>query len=995
MNLSSTTLASQTTNTSGIPACPLGTLCCVIENYNVESNGVQINIFSTAVVALVFGSILLIMCRMQSTAVRQQLPVYYNYLLFTCATFFIVIVLLLLPRGGSMVWGIISQLLIAPQWVVQLGVVFFLFAPDANASAGWRAVMHSSIVAGVLIVIHVVPIAASPLYCAYCGAIVAQVLLCIFFLGALVLSIVPTRYASRPALRWWAGYQLVAHIVFLTQYILYELQPYDEVTDCIDVIALAGYYLAYAPILLVVVAADSAYWRSHGALLRHYQQQSINGDEDELAEEAEDRAADEAALLGEQHSSAASRVANASLSSGKESPSLSSSSGGNGGASEYTSSTQANVIDFAALDVGGVLGVGQFGVVHEGKFRSRPVAIKLLRQMPSSAISDVMRDLLRESRMMLALRSEHVVECVGVILDDQHLGIVTELMEISLWDALHNTADDAPGVWPLRRTITLMGDVARGLQYLHTRRPPIIHRDIKCHARDTTILMADGCAKPVQCIAPGDRVMGDDGSVRHVMSITSGRDQLVEIGARQQCGRMLPAFKCNLAHVLSLTVAGYPRVVGSAVQFIVALQCAVTDTTATMRVVQRTCRTVDEARALAACTDQRVLRRALGIASDDTLSPSLLLLTRDRVVDIAVRDVLALPDAIAARLELHFAGALEFASAIKSTQDAYEYGRALVLRSCKRGRHRRLPDELKRGRVATRAQLLAGAIDAAARFERLPMPNSAIADDIAFVARSLGLRASRADSAVDIWGGNVSQLPLRTRVAAAPKRARERLQVRLCGRGEFFGFEVDGNHRYVLAESFLVTHNSHNILLRFTKRPVMPARVAAATAATAVAASPSEDRVGSPDPTAPVKAPARRLLEWSWAPDDDLPIAKLCDLGVSRAKLGTTHMTRVGTPQWASPEILRDEPYNEKADIFSFGIVWWECVTRKKPFVSMSPMRVISAVSMDHLRLPLPGGLPRPLATMVKNMWNSTPSKRPSATEVLIQLRDFEPPQQR
>jgi serine/threonine protein kinase len=153
-------------------------------------------------------------------------------------------------------------------------------------------------------------------------------------------------------------------------------------------------------------------------------------------------------------------------------------------------------------------------------------------------------------------------------------------------------------------------------------------------------------------------------------------------------------------------------------------------------------------------------------------------------------------------------------------------------------------------------------------------------------------------------------------------------------------------------------------------------------------------RVGSPDntvaPSAAKPASSKRLLEWSWAADDDTPIAKLCDLGVSRAKLGTTHMTRVGTPQWASPEILRDEPYNEKTDIFSFGIVWWECLTRKKPFVSMSPMRVISAVSMDHLRLPLPGDVPRPLAALVKHMWNSTPTKRPSATEVLYQLRDFE-----
>ena len=38
--------------------------------------------------------------------------------------------------------------------------------------------------------------------------------------------------------------------------------------------------------------------------------------------------------------------------------------------------------------------------------------------------------------------------------------------------------------------------------------------------------------------------------------------------------------------------------------------------------------------------------------------------------------------------------------------------------------------------------------------------------------------------------------------------------------------------------------------------------------------------------------------KWTWPSESNDVAAKLCDLGVSRTKLGTAHMTRVGTPQW-------------------------------------------------------------------------------------------------
>ena len=59
---------------------------------------------------------------------------------------------------------------------------------------------------------------------------------------------------------------------------------------------------------------------------------------------------------------------------------------------------------------------------------------------------------------------------------------------------------------------------------------------------------------------------------------------------------------------------------------------------------------------------------------------------------------------------------------------------------------------------------------------------------------------------------------------------------------------------------------------------------------------------------------------------------KLGDMNVSKvAKRGLLY-TQTGTPYYASPEVWRDQPYDQKSDIWSLGCVMYESITLRPPF---------------------------------------------------------------
>jgi len=147
------------------------------------------------------------------------------------------------------------------------------------------------------------------------------------------------------------------------------------------------------------------------------------------------------------------------------------------------------------------IGEGAFGTVYKAHFREEMVAVKMVNPTMLFALSDEdVENFKREAYVMSRLRHPNIVMVMGIsiveqevqvplALQDEETGptqmkrslcIITEYLEQgSLYDIIHSKESEFNNIWSYELVLSIALQAARGLLYLHSQKPSIIHRDLK------------------------------------------------------------------------------------------------------------------------------------------------------------------------------------------------------------------------------------------------------------------------------------------------------------------------------------------------------------------------------------------------------------------------------------------------------------------------------------------------------------------------------------
>lgn len=99
----------------------------------------------------------------------------------------------------------------------------------------------------------------------------------------------------------------------------------------------------------------------------------------------------------------------------------------------------------------------------------------------------------------------------------------------------------------------------------------------------------------------------------------------------------------------------------------------------------------------------------------------------------------------------------------------------------------------------------------------------------------------------------------------------------------------------------------------------------------------------------------------------------------------------VTNPTWQAPEILREEEFSEKSDVYAYGLILWELYTRSHPYseLNSSFLYEIEDAALSGMRPAIPADCPEEYSRLVVACWADNPQDRPTFPLILEELHSM------
>ena len=335
----------------------------------------------------------------------------------------------------------------------------------------------------------------------------------------------------------------------------------------------------------------------------------------------------------------------------------------------------------------------------------------------------------------------------------------------------------------------------------------------KCLGKDTPVLMHNGTIKNVQDIIIGDLLMGDDSSPRKVLSLARGREQMYKISSKKG-----DSYICNESHILSL-------------------KCSTTQSKKLQKGTIVDISIKDFLKLPKSYHDKGGVLRGYKVGVDFTnkeveFDPYLVgywLGEQNNGINNGINTRISTQESCVIKYLVDCFKTKHTDLYLRYTGHQYDYEIHLV-------NNKHIPHHYLCNSRENRLSLLAGLIDSAGYFNanriELTQQKENLLDDIVFLARSLGFAAYKTRTTkegayvTNIYGKGIEEIPIlcsreKGYIRKQIKDALSyRLQIQKLCVDDYYGFEIDGNRRFVLGD-FTVTHNtvlSLNIISKLQKK---------------------------------------------------------------------------------------------------------------------------------------------------------------------------------